>query len=213
MRQSAVSFSADGLSFEGIMATPNDARDAMPGVVICHPHPLHGGNMDNNVVLAVSFALVEEGFAALRFNFRGVGNSEGQHTKGEREHHEALAAVDFLQSWPGVDRRRLGLAGYSFGTRVILANPALQKKARAIALVSPSIEALECSPLKNDKRPAFIITGGRDKLVQSQGWPAVLDTFAQRPGSHVDPRADHFWVGLEPGMAEKVGQFLSQHLA
>lgn len=212
MRQSAVSFNADGLSFEGIVATPNDAPAAMPGVVICHPHPLHGGNMDNNVVLALSFALVEEGIAALRFNFRGVGNSQGQHTQGEREHQEALAALEFLKSWPGVDHRRLGLAGYSFGTRVILANAALQKKARAIALVSPSIEALEGSPLRKDKRPAFIITGGRDKLAQSAAWPSVLDTFAQRPGSHVEPRADHFWVGQEVLMAEKVIRFLAQRL-
>ncbi len=213
MRQSAVSFNDDGLSFEGIVACPSDAPAIVPGVVICHPHPLHGGNMDNNVVLAVSFTLAEQGIASLRFNFRGVGNSQGQHTKGEREHHEALAAFDFLQSWPGVDRRRLGLAGYSFGTRVILANPALQKRAKAIALVSPSIEALEGSPLAKDKRPSFIITGGRDKLAQSKAWPSVLDTFALRPGSHVEPSADHFWVGQEVLMAEKVAQFLSQRLA
>ena len=96
MRQSAVIFEANGLTFEGVLAQPDDSTDSVPGVVICHPGPLGGGNMDNNVVVAVSFALVEEGFATLRFNFRGVGNSQGEHSKGELEHQEALAALEFL---------------------------------------------------------------------------------------------------------------------
>ena len=73
MRQRAVSFQADDLKFEGIVAEPDDVTDSVPGVVTCHPGPLNGGNMDNNVLLAVSYALVEQGFAALRLNFRGGG--------------------------------------------------------------------------------------------------------------------------------------------
>ena len=108
MRQSAVSFKVKGLTFEGVLAQPDDAGTAMPGVVICHPHPLHGGSMDNNVVLSVSFTLAQQGFVALRFNFRGVGNSEGEHSKGELEQQEALAALKLLKAWPGVDQRRIG---------------------------------------------------------------------------------------------------------
>ena len=93
MRQSAVSFKAKGLNFEGIVATPDDVSGPIPGVVICHPHPLFGGNMDNNVVIAVSFSLVEQGFATIRFNFRGVGNSDGEHTKGEQEYQEVLGPL------------------------------------------------------------------------------------------------------------------------
>ena len=63
MRQSAVSFKAKGLNFEGIVGQPDGDSGPFPAVVICHPHPLFGGNMDNNVVLAVSFALVDQGFA------------------------------------------------------------------------------------------------------------------------------------------------------
>ena len=85
LRQSAVSFKTEGLTFEGVVAQPDDGSGPWPGVVICHPHPLHGGSMDNNVVLALALGLVEEGFVTLRFNFRGVGGSEGEHTKGEKE--------------------------------------------------------------------------------------------------------------------------------
>ena len=153
MRQSAVSFKAKGLNFEGIVATPDDVGSGMPGVVICHPHPLYGGNMDNNVVLAVSFALAEQGFATIRFNFRGVGNSEGEHTKGEQEYQEVLGALDLLKSWPGVNGGKPGLVGYSFGTGIILGSAEVQKKAKSIALVSPNIRAIQDSPLKKSKTP------------------------------------------------------------
>ena len=134
---------------------------SVPGVVICHPGPLNGGNMDNNVVLAVSFALVEQGFATLRFNFRGVGNSQGEHSKGELEHQETLGALEFLGTWPGVDGNKLGLAGYSFGTSIILANAEVQNKAQVYALISPSIDRLEKTTLRTDQRPKFIISGAR----------------------------------------------------
>jgi hypothetical protein len=80
-----VTFKTNGLNFEGVVAQPEAHAGPMPGVVVCHPHPLYGGNMDSSVVLAVAFALVEHGFATLRFNFRGVGNSDGRHGKGDEE--------------------------------------------------------------------------------------------------------------------------------
>ena len=125
MRQNTVMFETNSLKFEGVVAQPDDLAGSVPGVVICHPGPLNGGNMDNNVVVAVSVALIEEGFTTLRFNFRGVGNSQGEHSKGELEHQEAMGAMDFLGKWPGVDGNKLGLTGYSFGTSIILGNAGL----------------------------------------------------------------------------------------
>jgi len=212
VRQSAVSFKTKGLTFEGVMAQPEGEESGLPGVVICHPHPLYGGNMDNNVVLAVSYGLVEQGFATLRFNFRGVGNSEGQHTKGEQESQEVLAALELMKAWPSVDSKRVGLAGYSFGSGVVLGNAPLHKKAKAFALISPSLQALENSPLKKGKQPAFIITGDQDKLAQSGQMDSVLDTFSQRPTIHVVAGADHFWGGHEDEMVPEVCRHFSEHL-
>ena len=214
MRQSAVTFKTKGLNFEGVVATPEvetpDSR--FPGVVICHPHPLFGGNMDNNVVLAVAFELVEKGFAVFRFNFRGVGNSEGEHTKGEKEYEEALGALDFMQAWKEVDSERLGIVGYSFGTRVILGSPALQKQPKVFAFVSPSIEALTSTALQKNKRPKFIITGNKDKLVGAEGLQGVLDSFVQPPDFQVIDGADHFWMGRESQMVGPVSQFFIENL-
>ena len=211
MRQSAVSFLTKGMTLEGIIALP-DGEGPFPGVVMCHPHPLNGGNMDNNVVVAVTFGLADAGIASLRFNFRGVGNSTGEHAKGEKEHEETLAAMDFLGALPDVDDSRIGLGGYSFSTRVICAHKQLYKKPRAIALVAPSLEAITDSPLQSDKTPRLIITGDRDRLANSDGVAEQLARFNPPADYHVVAGADHFWVGQEREMAGKVVGFFRDHL-
>ena len=212
MRQSAVSFIAKGMTFEGIIALP-DGEGPFPGVVMCHPHPLHGGSMDNNVVVAVTFGLADAGIASLRFNFRGVGNSQGEHAHGKKEHEETLMAMEFLGALPDVDDDRIALGGYSFSTRVICAHKQLYKKPQAIALVAPSLEAITDSPLQKDNTPRMIITGDRDRLVNSDGVDDQLGKFDPPADYHVVPGADHFWVGQEGQMAEKVVQFFLDHLA
>ncbi len=212
MRQKAVSFQTNGLTFEGIVAEPEDLTAPVPGVVICHPGPLNGGNMDNNIVVAVSFALAEAGFATMRFNFRGVGNSQGEHSRGELEYQEALAAVAFLKGWPGVDGERLGLVGYSFGNGVILGSAELQQEPRAFAFVSPSLQALQGSCLKGDARPKFLITGDMDRLAPSPEFQPTLESFDHPFDWRVVERADHFWVGREHEVAGPVTAFLGEHL-
>ena len=212
MRQSAVIFEVNGLKIEGVVAQPDAVAGPLPGVVICHPGPLNGGNMDNNVVMAVSVALVNEGFTTLRFNFRGVGNSQGEHTKGELEHQEALGAMEFLGTWPGVDGNNLGLAGYSFGTGIILCNPSLQGRAKVFALISPSIARLEESSLKSNQRPKLVISGDQDRLIQSPRLEAVLESFSQPFSCEFIPGADHYWAGQEEKMAGRVSQFFSEYL-
>jgi alpha/beta superfamily hydrolase len=211
MRQSAVSFITNGITLEGVIALP-DGGGPFPGVVMCHPHPLNGGNMDNNVVVAVTFGLADAGIASLRFNFRGVGNSQGEHGYGEKEHEETLVAMDFLGALPDVDDDRIGLGGYSFSTRVICADKQLYKKPRAIALVAPSLEAITDSPLQADSTPRLIITGDRDRLANSDGVDEQLAKFDPPADYHLISGADHFWVGQEPQMAECVVQFFRDHL-
>jgi uncharacterized protein len=87
------------------------------GVVICHPHPLYGGSMDNSVVEAIEDGFSRAGFTTLKFNFRGVGGSTGRHSEGVGETADVLAACAFLEDKLGKDEL-LALAGYSFGAWV-----------------------------------------------------------------------------------------------
>ena len=211
LRQSAVSFQTAGLSFEGVIAQPDASGGPWPGVVICHPHPLHGGSMHNNVVMALALGLAEEGFVTLRFNFRGVGESEGEHGEGETEYQEALGALDMIKAWPDT-RGKTGLVGYSFGSGVILRHEELQKEADAVALVSPGLRYITGSPLKNRKLPSLIVAGDRDRIVDAEGLNAELETFDRKPESQIFEGVDHFWYGHEGRLVPEVARFFIEQL-
>ena len=211
VRQSAVSFKTEGLTFEGVVAQPDAQGGPWPGVVICHPHPLHGGSMDNNVVLALAFGLVEEGFVTLRFNFRGVGSSEGEHAEGALEHQEALGALDLMKAWPDF-RGKVGLVGYSFGSGVILRHEELQKEANALTLVSPALRYITDSTLKTSKKPALVVAGDRDRLVESDQLEEELKSFGRPPESQIFTGVDHFWYGQEARLVPEVARFFIEQL-
>ena len=211
MRQSAVSFETEGLTFEGVVAQPDDGSGPWPGVVICHPHPLHGGNMDNNVVIALALGLAQDGFVTLRFNFRGVGGSQGSHTKGESESEEILAALALIKDWPDTNVN-IGLAGYSFGTSVILGHSELYSEVKAIALVSPPLRAVEGTALKESQIPVLITTGDRDRLVDSTQLDSELASFLNAPEFKLFDGVDHFWYGQEARLVPEVGRFFSENL-
>lgn len=211
LRQSAVSFQTAGLSFEGVIAQPDATGGPWPGVVICHPHPLHGGSMHNNVVLALALGLAEEGFVTLRFNFRGVGESEGEHGQGETEYQEALGALDLIKAWPDT-RGKIGLVGYSFGSGVILRHEELHKEADAVALVSPALRYIGSSPLKTRKLPALIVAGDRDRIVDAEGLNSELETFDRKPESRIFEGVDHFWYGHEGRLVPEVARFFIEQM-
>lgn len=211
LRQSAVSFQTAGLSFEGVIAQPDATGGPWPGVVICHPHPLHGGSMHNNVVLALALGLVEEGFVTLRFNFRGVGESEGEHGQGETEYQEALGALDLIKAWPDT-RGKTGLVGYSFGSGVILRHETLYKEVDAVALVSPAQRYVSDTPLKTRKLPALIVAGDRDRIVDAEQLDAELKTFDREPESRIFEGVDHFWYGQEGRLVPEVARFFIEQL-
>jgi uncharacterized protein len=135
MDEERVSFKSGELTLEGLLAKP-EGSDPVRGGVICHPHPLYGGSMYNNVVDAALAAMWELGWATLRFNFRGVGASEGEHTSGPGEAADAAAAVEFLTEQPGVQRDGAILAGYSFGAMAAMAAAPQISKLAALTLIA-----------------------------------------------------------------------------
>src|SRR6185437_5650622 len=114
-KEQHVTFPSGALTLEGLFAQ-SDGLKPVRGAVVCHPHPLYGGSMYNNVVDAVLAAMWKKEWATLRFNFRGVGESEGEHGGGAGEADDAAAAIDFLAGQSGVQRAGAVLAGYSFGS-------------------------------------------------------------------------------------------------
>ena len=119
-----------------------EARLAVPaspggGIVVCHPHPLYGGDMDNPVVVRVQEVCAELGLATLRFNFRSVGGSTGSHANGVGEQDDAVAALDVLAKTVG--DRPLAIAGYSFGARVAALVAGRDTLVSGVALIAPPL--------------------------------------------------------------------------
>lgn len=208
MSEDKVTFNCGALTLEGILARPADSAPRA-GVLLCHPHPLYGGNMDNNVVQAVSKALVLQGLAALRFNFRGVGGSEGSFGDGKGEEEDAHAALSFLSSYKGIDAKRVGILGYSFGGLVALAAGVKNELVQALGGIAPML-----SPgiLQSCLKPVLLAYGTKDDVISPAkiiseaeslpGW-ATVETIAG---------ADHFFWGYEKEVAERVASFFERQL-
>ena len=202
-----LTFLSGALTLEGLFHRP--AAAPHPAVVVCHPHPLFGGDMHNTVVAAVCEALVDAGMAALRFNFRGVGRSLGRFGDGIGERADAIAALAFLRQVERVDTARVGIVGYSFGAAVALV--AADDQVAALAAVSTPSFGREIPPLAI-RCPTLLITGDRDDVAP----PGLLATLAQMIGPQcrvvIVPGADHFWWGYEGKLAPAVVGFLRDSL-
>jgi uncharacterized protein len=201
-------FSGD-LKLEGTFHLPRGSEEKVAGVVLCHPHPLYGGNMHNNVVLAVNQALVEMGIAAFRFNFRGVGSSEGSFDNGAGEQNDLQAAVAALVEHQEVDPDRLGIMGYSFGGMVALMAVKSSEQVRALAAVSPVVTP---GLMEGINLPAYFISGKEDHVVSAD--LLIREAKKINPPGKVElvAGADHLWFGREKEMAIKVAAFFKEVL-
>lgn len=173
---------------------PEGGDPVRAAVVVCHPHPLHGGSMYNNVVDALFEGLPAHGAAVLRFNFRGTSGSEGRHDHGGAERLDVQAALaEMADRHPG---RPLLLCGYSFGADVSLASdhPALS----GWLAVAPVIRVVERSEMVglDDERPTWLLPAEHDQFrPPDQLAPLVAD--ARNCTIVPIPQADHFFmVGL-----------------
>jgi alpha/beta superfamily hydrolase len=159
MKEEKVFIPCDGLRLEGLLSV-QEALPVRGGVVLCHPHPLYGGEMDNPVVTTAAEAAVEEGFLTLRFNFRGVGKSEGTHADGVGEKDDVRAAIELLNS--KVDGPSLILVGYSFGAMVGLPVAIEDARVKGLVAIAPPLEMHNFDFLKGSKKDKLVIVGNRD---------------------------------------------------
>jgi alpha/beta superfamily hydrolase len=176
---------------EALLEAPEDVEPRAVAL-ICHPHPLFGGTMHNKVVYRAARALRHAGYVALRFNFRGVGKSEGRHDDGIGEIDDARAALDWLRNrYSGLPYT---LAGFSFGSRVALdLGCALADAERVIALGYPALRypagMTDCAP------PKVFIQSTHDE----HGPPSAMEAFLAQVAEPkrliwVEAR-DHFFSG------------------
>jgi alpha/beta superfamily hydrolase len=160
--------------------------------VICHPHPLHGGTLENKVVSTLARCCVELGVPALRFNFRGVGRSQGQFDEGRGESDDALAVIDFgHKRWPGA---QLWLAGFSFGAW-IAARVAVRAGCTRLVTIAPPVARFDFNAFEAPRCPWLIVQGDADQLVNCSEVLRWAGSLAPAPTVQVMHGVDHFFHG------------------
>lgn len=200
MEESSISISSGDLTLEGLFARPAGAV-AAPGAVVCHPHPMYGGSMDDHVVETILAAMWRRGYATLRFNFRGVGASEGEYDGGEGEAADARAAIKYLAGQEGIDSGAITLAGYSFGAAVAMrAGLGDPRIARIIAVALP-VAAMASGADRPADKPVLLVSGDRDSYSPIATLQKVAKTLGAAAILKVIAGADHFFGGCEPALA------------
>jgi uncharacterized protein len=178
-------------TLEGVTTCPE--RPALATAVICHPHPLHGGTMQNKVVHTLARSLSELGLPTVRFNFRGVGNSHGEYGHAEGETEDALAVIEWVRRHQPNDE--IWLAGFSFGAYVALRAAARAAAARLILVAPPVHLYTEFGPPPAPRVPTLVLQGEHDEVVPVAEVRAWLASLQPPPTVHYFPNVGHYFHG------------------
>lgn len=158
-------------------------------VVISHPHPQFGGTMENKVVTTLVKAYQELGFGTVIYNFRGVGESEGEYAGGDGEQEDLIAVVKWLRQQESVDE--LVLAGFSFGSYITL-SCCNELNADAICTVAPPVSMYNFADLQ-PSMPWVLIQGGEDEVIEAQEVYDWVQTRETIPNIYWRAQASHFF--------------------
>ncbi len=188
MMEEKIRFHSKGLFIEGLLNMQGGER----GVVITHPHPLYGGTMHNQVVETLVTIYQDKGFSTLRFNFRGVGDSEGSYDHGKGEKEDVRSALRYLYD---NGKKQLDLAGYSFGAWVnaMITNP--ESMLSGMIMISPPVTFLDFSFLSFNPKIEAVVTGGKDDIAAVDRIRSLLYTWNPEARLEVIEGADHFYSG------------------
>ena len=195
---------------EALLETPEEDGTGPPraAAVVCHPHPLHGGSMQNSIVFRVARALRAAGLVTLRLNFRGVEGSEGVHDGTGAEEGDVAAALDELElRFPGLP---LWAAGYSFGSRTVCGLATRDERIERVLGIAFPVQVYDASVLARLRQPTLLVMGDRDEF----GTAEDLDRLELALPDHVRIQeiagADHFFRGRTPLVEEAVRTFATQ---
>lgn len=211
MKETTASFASGDLLLEGRLAMP-DGTGPFPVVIVCHPHPLYGGSMDNDVVCTVSEALTRASLASLRFNFRGVGLSQGKPGHGRGERQDVQAALSFVMTQEKISAGRLGLAGYSAGAAFALPVGCDDQRVVALAAISPPFDTFDFRALNACRKPKLMVLGSRDDLIHVEEFLEFCRNLPEPNEYEIVEGADHLWQGHEPALAARVAAFFAAAL-
>lgn len=206
----AISFYSKGqpaLILEGVLHEPVQKSQPAPIVVLCHPQPA-SSNMHDGLIVALARSLAQAGIYALRFNFRGVGRSQGQQTDGRMEPLDLAGAIDLALSLRGVDTSKLCVIGHGFGAYIALLYAPFDQRVRTLVAISlPLFRAMGGFP-RPFERPKLFVTGEFDEICPLYKLEPFVEQQTGPKGIKVVTGARHLMRGFEEPAVNAIRTYL-----
>jgi alpha/beta superfamily hydrolase len=190
-------------------------RSNAPIALMLHPHPQHGGTMNNKVVYSLYQAFSQRGFSTLRFNFRGVGRSQGSFDRGEGELSDAAAALDWLQTY-NPNASTCWIAGFSFGAWIGMQLLMRRPEIAGFVSVAPPASIFDFSFLAPCPASGIMVHGAADDLVQPEAVQKLADKLSSQRDITIEfkliPGANHFFVNKTDQLVKAVDSYLAANV-
>ncbi|MCG6973338.1 MAG: alpha/beta hydrolase [Desulfobacterales bacterium] len=183
-----VTIMSEGFELEGLY----NFKDEKKGVVVTHPHPLYGGDMYNLVVESMVHIYDMKGYSTLKFNFRGVGGSQGTYGNGVGEQEDVLSAISFLADMGIV---WIDLAGYSFGAWVNAHALRKDSPVNRMIMVSPPVGSMDFASVSAMNSLKYVVTGNRDDIAPADAVKKLITSWNPDARLDIIDGADHFYGG------------------
>lgn len=186
-----------------------------PLAIVLHPHPQLGSTMNNQIVYDLYYTFVRRKFSVLRFNFRGVGRSQGLFDNGPGELSDAATALDWMQGY-NPDARACWIAGVSFGSWISMQLLMRRPEIEGFISVAPPANLYDFSFLAPCPSSGLMVNGGEDRVVSTEAVSSLVERLPIQRGLVVDhevvPRANHFFEGKVNELMEVVDAYLDKRL-
>ena len=208
MKEEKVFISSKGIQLESLLST-HETFPVKGGLVFCHPHPQYGGDMHNAVVATAVGAAFQQGFTTLRFNFRGVGGSEGSYEEGIGEQEDVRAAVEYLMSTLKAPDSVLIVGGYSFGAMMSLPIAVRDDRIKGVVAVAPPLEMHDFGFLNGYRRKKLIIAGDQDLFCPVPSLEKWYEGLDEPKSLAIIKGADHFFFRHTRDLIEPLREFFN----
>jgi hypothetical protein len=222
MIEEHVHFNSDGLKLEGVLSYDENVLDP-PMILLCPPHPHLGGDMENNVITELGKVLAENGFATLRFNYRGVGCSESKLNNIAEVYEywetilnnddcsdaivDAASAINYLESTVGT--KKMFIAGYSFGAVVAMRLSVMNENIKAFAAISTPFGRFDTAFLSDCKKPKLFFCADNDFAASLEEVDKGMLNISEPKILDIMNDCDHFYIDKEIEIANKVLKFFN----
>jgi len=198
---------------EAILKEPRDSH-AIGVALVLHPHPLGGGTMHNKVVFRAASALNDAGLTTLRINFRGVGQSTGEHDEGRGEQEDVRAGLDYLsQTFPD---QPITLCGFSFGARVGLEVGMADERVQRLISIGTPVDKYDFAFLETCNKPILFVHGNRDEFGRVDRLEALISEI-KRHNANVELQivkdSDHFFEGHLDELKQAITDWTQRQLS